>query len=145
MNASIYRTIQTLSGVFLFLLCIFILYNTHIIYSLLPKIDELQALILAHKPHLICIVETYGFTATSLIVKFLLKIIMILAIRRDGNRQGGGVMFFVIKSLSYNVLFSGPPALEFTVLNFKSSISSVTVHRAFLSFPQCTCFYIFDT
>ena len=110
MNASTHRSIQT--DVFSILY-----YNAR---SLLPNIDELRALTLTHMPHLICIVET---RLDSNITDREIHIENYDIIRQVRNRQGGGVMFFVIKSLSYNVLFSGPPDLEFTVLNFKSSIS----------------------
>ena len=48
-------------------------------------------------------------------------------IRLDRNRHGGGVMFFVIKSLSYNVILSGPSDLEFIVLQIKSFYCAFTV------------------
>ena len=51
--------------------------------------------------------------------------------------------FFVIKSFSFKVLFSGPPDLEFSVFNFKSSVSSVTVGLFYR--PPNAPVSIFDT
>ena len=62
--------------------------------SLLPKIDELQAskqaLTLTYKPHLICIVETW---LDSNITDREIHTENYDIIRRDRNRQGGGVVF----------------------------------------------------
>ena len=109
MNASTHRTIHT--GVFFSLY-----YNAR---SLLPIVDELRALTLTHKPHLICIIESW---LDSNITDREILIENYDIIRWDRKRQGGSVMFFVITSLSYDILFSGLPDLEFTVFNFKSSV-----------------------
>lgn len=114
MNASSYKTVK--SG------AVSILYfNAR---SLLPKIDELRALSLAHKPHLICVVETW---LDNNIKDCEIHIENYDSIRLDRNRHGGGVMFFVIKSLSYNVILSGPSDLEFIVLQIKSFYCAFTV------------------
>ena len=77
--------------------------------SLLPKIDELRALSQVHKPHLICITETW---LDNQILDSEVCIDDYDIVRHDRNRQGGGVLIFVAQSLSYNVLVSGPSELE---------------------------------
>jgi hypothetical protein len=83
--------------------------------SLLPKIDELRALTLVHKPHLICIVESW---LDDQILNCEVCIDNYDIIRHDRNRQGGGVLIFVIRPLSYNVLFSGPSELDSAYYSF---------------------------
>ena len=92
--------------------------------SLLPKIDELRALTLVHKPHLICIVESW---LDSQILNSEICSDNYHIVRHDRNRQGGGVLIFIISSFSHNVLFSGPSELEFIILSINSLSSPITV------------------
>ena len=108
--------------------------------SLLPKIDELRALSMTVKPHVICIVETW---LDESIQDSELSIENYNLVRLDRNRHGGGVLIYVIKSLSHNHVFSGSPDLELLVLsvNFSSSIITFCVFYR----PPCTPDSIFDT
>ena len=108
--------------------------------SLLPKIEELRALTLIHKPHLICIVESW---LDKQILNSEVCIDNYDIVRHDRNRQGGGVLIFVIRSFSYNVLFSGPSELELIILSINSLISPVTVGLFYRSPSAPVC--IFDT
>lgn len=108
--------------------------------SLLPKIDELRALSLAQKPHLICIVETW---LDDNITDREIHIENYAIIRRDRNRQGGGVLVFANESLSYNVILSGLTELELIVINIKSSISPIVVGLFYR--PPNAPVSIFDT
>ena len=108
--------------------------------SLLPKIDELRALTLVHKPHLICIVESW---LDKQILDCEVCIDNYDIVRHDRNRQGGGVLFFVSGSLSYNVLLPGPSELELIILSINSLVLPITVGLFYRppSAPVC----IFDT
>ena len=92
--------------------------------SLLSKIDELRALTLVHKPHLICMVESW-LDEQNLNSEVCIDDYDI--VKYDRNRQGGGVLYFVVRSFSYDVLFSGPSELELIILSINSLISPVTV------------------
>ena len=108
--------------------------------SLLPKIDELRALSQVHKPHLICITETW---LDNQILDSEVCIDDYDIVRHDRNRQGGGVLIFVSQSLSYNVLVSGPSELELIILSITSFFSPVTI--AVFYRPPNAPVSIFDT
>ena len=109
--------------------------------SLLPKIDEFRALSLFHKPHLICIVESW---LDNQILNCELSIDNYDIVRLDRNRQGGGVLIFVTRTLSYNILFSGSPELELIVISINSSLLSPITVGLFYR-PPNTPVSIFDT
>ena len=90
----------------------------------MPKIDELRALTLVHKPHLICIGETW---LDNQILNTEICIDGYDIVRLDRNRQGGGVLIFVSKAFSYNLVHSGSPELELIVLSLQSSQSPITI------------------
>ena len=87
--------------------------------SLLPKIDELRALTLVYKPHLICIVETW---LDNQILNTEICIDGYDIVRLDRNRQGGGVLIFVSKAFSYNLVHSGSPELELIVCHYNHQL-----------------------
>ena len=71
--------------------------------SVLPKLDELRALCKTHKPTIVCIVESW---LDSTIENNEIGIENYAIVRADRNRHGGGVLLYVIESLSFNVIFS---------------------------------------
>ena len=109
--------------------------------SLLPKIDELRALSLFHKSHFICIVASW---LDNQILNCELSIDNYDIVRLDRNRQGGGVLIFVTRALSYNILFSGSPELELIVISINSSLLSPVTVGLFYR-PPNTSVSIFDT
>ena len=108
--------------------------------SLLPKIDEFRALSLVHKPHLMCIVESW---LDNQILDSEVCIDDYDIVRRDRNRQGSDVLLFITRSLSYSVLFSGPSELELIILSINSLLSPVTVGLFYR--PPNAPVSIFDT
>ena len=58
-------------------------------------------------------------------------------VRLDRNRQGGGVLIFVSKAFSYNLVHSGSPELELIVLSLQPPQSPIITTNAPIS--------IFDT
>ena len=98
--------------------------------SLSPKIDELRANVLFHKPDLVCIVETWlsEDITDSEIFLFNYQIA-----RLDRNRHGGGILIFIHCSLSYKLLLQGGPHnLEFL---------SISVTNVFLNHTSCICLF----
>ena len=82
--------------------------------SVLPKIDELRALCLTHKPSVVCIVESWlddSITNNELCIENY------VIIRADRNRHGGGVLIYVLDNLSFNVIFPGSPNLELIIFS----------------------------
>ena len=69
--------------------------------SIIPKLDELRALIEIHTPELICIVETW---LCDSITDIELGIPNYRLIRLDRNRHGGGVLIYAQASLVTDVL-----------------------------------------
>ena len=109
--------------------------------NLLPKIDELKALRTAVQPHvIICIVETW---LGESIQDVELSIENYNLVRLDGNRHGGGVLVYLITSLSFNIVFSGSNDLELLVLSVSFSSSVITL-CTFYRPPSTPCI-IFDT
>ena len=92
--------------------------------SILPKIEELRAVCLTCKPDIICITETW---LDDSILNNELFIDNYNIIRHDRDRHGGGVMFFVINYISYNLVSSGPLDLELIVISVKLCSSKVCI------------------
>ena len=69
--------------------------------SIIPKLDELKAIVEAEQP-LVCIVETWLSADISN------NEIAYQSLRADRNRQGGGVLMYVVDSLSPASLLSAP-------------------------------------
>ena len=82
--------------------------------SVLPKLDELRALCKTHKPTIVCIVESW---LDSTLENNEICIENYAIVRADRNRHGGGVLLYVIESLSFNVIFPGSSDLELIILS----------------------------
>ena len=92
--------------------------------SLLPKIDELRALSRTHKPHIICIVESW---LDETILDSELCIGNYDIVRLDRNRHGGSVLLYIISSLSHHIVFSGSSDLELIVVSVNLPLSKVAI------------------
>ena len=92
--------------------------------SLLPKLDELRAAILIHKPDIICIVETWLDESIS---DNEVGIQNYDIVRLDRNRHGGGILIYVNSSFSHSLVFSGPNDLELIVLSVNNSQCKVAI------------------
>ena len=93
--------------------------------SLFPKLDELRVLCLTHQHHIICIVETWLDNTIqddelSLNNNYVLY-------RRDRDRHGGGVLMYVLDSLSSSIVYSGPIDLELIVISIDIHPSRVAL------------------
>ena len=77
--------------------------------SLLPKMDELVALVSASCPAVVCIVETW---LCDYILDSEICLPDYATIRLDRNRHDGGVLMYVHSSLDFNVLFRGYSDIE---------------------------------
>ena len=82
--------------------------------SILPKVDELRALCVTHKPNIVCIVESW---LDDTIANSELCIDNYVCVRADRSRHGGGVLIYVMDSLSFNVIFPGSSDLELIILS----------------------------
>ena len=89
--------------------------------SLLPKVDELRALVEAESPDVICIVESW---LSSEISDDELAIDKYQILRLDRNRHGGGVIMYVHCCLSPKVLFAGDNDLELLIVSVSPEGSS---------------------
>ena len=89
--------------------------------SLLPKVDELCALVEAESPDVICIVESW---LSSEISDDELAIDKYQILRLDRNRHGGGVIMYVHCCLSPKVLFAGDNDLELLIVSVSPEGSS---------------------
>ena len=70
------------------------------IFSLLPHLDELRMLVDNDKPHIICINEIKLDDSTD---DSLIYMNDYVVIRKDSNKQGGGVAIYIyIKTSSLN-------------------------------------------
>jgi len=71
--------------------------------SIVPKIDELRALVSTHHPHIICLCETWlddSITDSELFIPTF------HIVRRDRNRHGGGIAIFIHDSIPFKILLS---------------------------------------
>ncbi len=86
--------------------------------SLLPKIDELRALVEQKSPHIICIVESW---LSESIEDNEISIGDYQIHRLDRNRHGGGILMYVHCSLSVKVLSCGFRNLELMIISVSLS------------------------
>ena len=90
----------------------------HIIYynarSLLPKLDELCAVVEASNPDVICIVESW---LSDEILDDEIAIDNYQILRLNRNRHGGGLVMYIHSSLSYQVLSAGANGHELLVVS----------------------------
>ncbi len=71
------------------------------IRSLLPKIDEIRCLLKNCKVGIFCLTETW---LDSSVTNNEIKVDIYNVIRKDRNRQGGGVCIFIRSDINFNVL-----------------------------------------
>jgi len=92
--------------------------NFNVLYynarSLIPKMDELRAIVESQRPSVICIVETW---LSSEIRDQEISLPEYQVIRLDRNRHGGGILIYVHNAISSKVLLSGPNELEFLAVS----------------------------
>ena len=82
--------------------------------SLIPKLDNLHALVNLHKPDAICIVESWlcpNIAATEIGLPGY------NTVRLDRDRHGGGIVLFVSDVYNVKVLQQGPLNLEFLLVS----------------------------
>ena len=87
--------------------------------SIIPKFDELCALVEIHSHKLICIVETW---LCDNITDSELSIPNYELIRLDRNRHGCGVLIYAHVSLVTDVIVKGPHGLEFLVITVSNTV-----------------------
>ena len=75
----------------------------------MPKLDELRAAILIHKPDIICIVETWLDESIS---DNEVGIQNYDIVRLDRNRHGGGILIYVNSSFSHSLVSQGQMTLS---------------------------------
>ncbi len=78
--------------------------------SLVPKFDELCAIVQSSRPDIICIVESW---LCSDIENKEIDIPGYVLHRLDRNRQGGGVVLYTSTDLDVNVITGLPPTWNF--------------------------------
>ena len=93
--------------------------------SLLPKMDELRALVDIQQPHIVRIVETW-LSCEILDNEIFLQGYQVL--RLDRNHHGGGILMFVHESLVPKVVACGPCDLEFLLISLCNRVSSCKYH-----------------
>ena len=118
--------------------------NLYVLYynarSLLPKFDELRAACLVYNPDIICITETWLDESIS---NNELSLQNFDIVRRDRNRQGGGILIYVNNRYSHSLVFSGSDDLELIVLNVKCLFFKVALGLFYR--PPSSSNSIFDT
>ena len=82
--------------------------------SLIPKLDELNAICQANKPDVVCLVETW--LSTNIFDSELFTPNYTI-VRRDRNRHGGGVALYVCNSVLFKSLVCGPADLELLIVS----------------------------
>ena len=80
----------------------------------MPKFDDFLASIDVHRPHIICVVESW---LSEEIDDNEISIPGFQIFRNDRNRHGGGVLIYVSSMFFASVLFPPPPALEILTLS----------------------------
>ena len=84
--------------------------------SLYPKLDALKAECIVHKPHIVCITESWLDTD---VMSNEICIPGYEIMRLDRNRHGGGVLIYVSSLFSYNILFTGDSSFECIIISLK--------------------------
>ena len=82
--------------------------------SLIPRLDELNAICQANKPDVVCLVEIWLSTD---IFDSELFIPNYTIVRHDRNRHGGGVALYVCNSVLCKSLMCGPADLELLIVS----------------------------
>ena len=109
--------------------------------SIYPKMDDLMALVQAHNPSMICVVETW---LSSDIADSEISLEDYHIIRLDRNRHGGGVLIYIHSSLSWDILFNGSFDLELIVLSVSLPQSSTKHCISVLYRPPSSPVSFFD-
>ena len=96
--------------------------NLSILYfnarSIVPRLDELKAIVESEQPLVVCIVETW---LSADISNEEISILGYQLLRADRNRQGGGVLMYLAESLSSAILLSAPFGLELLLVSITPS------------------------
>ena len=92
--------------------------------SLLPKIDELQAVCLSVNPDIICITESW---LSSDIEDLEIELPDYSSIRVDRNRHGGGIVIFYRSTLGYKPILLGPNDLELSIVSIHNGNCRVCI------------------
>ena len=94
--------------------------------SLLPKIDELRAVVYSDHPDIVCVVETWLSEEISNDEIFIEGY---ACFRHDRNRQGGGVCIYTSDNLNEvsNMQLQINANLEFLLVSFVNGTELTTV------------------
>ena len=84
--------------------------------SIMPKFDELCAIVQSSQPDIICIVESW---LSSDIENKEIDIPGYVLHRLDRNRQGGGIVLYTSTDLDVNAITGLPSNLEFFVVSIR--------------------------
>ena len=107
--------------------------------SLLPKMDELAAMVSASRPAVVCIVETW---LCDYILNSEICLPDYAIIRLDRNRHGGGVLMYVHSSLDFNVLFRGYSDIELLAVSISINRHNICLSVAYR--PPSSPAHFFD-
>ena len=91
--------------------------------SIIPKYDELCAIVAANSPDIVCIVETW---LDSDITDSEIDLPGYEVHRLDRNRHGGGVLVYV-RNIFITVLYPSPVNLELLTLSISTSVNKVYI------------------
>jgi len=94
--------------------------------SLYNKLDDLRCLTLQHLPHIICLCETW---LDDTILDNELLIPSFVLVRRDRNRNGGGVAIYIHESI------------PFKIISKHERIELLIIHLSLASNPLTCLFY----
>lgn len=108
--------------------------------SLLPKINELQALCLTLDPDVVCITESW---LAENIEDLEIEIPGYSCTRLDRDRHGGGLVTYIRDTIEYKSILLGPGNLEFSIISLYKSNCRVCI--ALLYRPPSCPVTVFDT
>ena len=108
--------------------------------SLLPKINELQALCLALNPDIVCITESW---LAGVIQDLEIDIPEYNCLRLDRDRHGGGLVLYLKSTIEYKSITIGPDNLELSIFSIYKSNCRVCI--ALFYRPPSSPVAIFDT
>ena len=86
--------------------------------------DELRVKVAEQNPSIICVVESW---LSDDISHAEISINNYQVIRLDRNRYGGGILLYIIKSLTWEIILKGSYDLEFIALSVTSALTTVKV------------------
>ena len=98
--------------------------------SIIPKMDELRALVDLQQPHIVSIVESW---LSGEISDNEIHLQGYQVLRLDRNRHGGGLLVFVHESLVPKVIMAGPSNLELLIFSVTNHTNTCKHHVGLLS------------